>query len=265
MVPERGKLAERTHLSELSVQDKDMICGVRPVMEALLSGRNVERLLIRRDAGGEGIRELKLLAKDREVPWQPVPPEKLDRLTRTEHQGVIAYISQVEEQDLDGVIAQAYDRGEDPLIVALDNVTDVRNMGAIARSAECFGAHALLVPKQGTARLGPDAVKSSAGALLRKPVCRVMSLSDALHRAREHGLRIVACTEKGDVALQEADLHGPLVVVMGSEESGISPAVLRMADQLARIDMTGTIGSLNVSVATGIVLNQVLLRKRSNS
>ncbi|MBK8614808.1 MAG: 23S rRNA (guanosine(2251)-2'-O)-methyltransferase RlmB [Flavobacteriales bacterium] len=238
-----------------------MICGVRPVIEALRSGRNVERLLVRRDAGGEGIRELKELAKDREVPWQPVPPEKLDRLTRTEHQGVIAFLSQVEEQDLDGVIAQAYDKGEDPFIVALDSVTDVRNMGAIARSAECFGAHALLVPKQGTARLGPDAVKSSAGALVRKPVCRVMSLTDALKRAREHGLRIVACTEKGDVSLADADLTGPIVVVMGSEETGISPAMLRLADQLVRIDMAGKIGSLNVSVATGIVLNQVLQRR----
>lgn len=238
-----------------------MICGVRPVIEALRSGRNVERLLVRRDAGGEGIRELKELAKDREVPWQPVPPEKLDRLTRTEHQGVIAFLSQVEEQDLDGVIAQAYDKGEDPFIVALDSVTDVRNMGAIARSAECFGAHALLVPKQGTARLGPDAVKSSAGALVRKPVCRVMSLTDALKRAREHGLRIVACTEKGDISLADADLTGPIVVVMGSEETGISPAMLRLADQLVRIDMAGRIGSLNVSVATGIVLNQVLQRR----
>ncbi len=249
----------------MSTHKEDLICGVRPVIEALRSGRNIERLLIRRDAGGEGVRELKALAKDREVPWQPVPSEKLDRLTKTEHQGVIAYLSQVEEQDLDGVIAQAYDRGEDPLIVALDSVTDVRNMGAIARSAECFGAHALLVPKQGTARLGPDAVKSSAGALLRKPVCRVLSLTDALKRAREHGLRIVACTEKGDTPLQEADLSGPLIVIMGSEESGISPSILRLSDQLVRIDMAGTIGSLNVSVATGIVLNQVLMSRRKPS
>ncbi|MBL8001373.1 MAG: 23S rRNA (guanosine(2251)-2'-O)-methyltransferase RlmB [Flavobacteriales bacterium] len=235
---------------------EDLVCGVRPVIEALRSGRNVERLLIRRDAGGEGVRELKQLARERDVPWQPVPPEKLDRLTRAEHQGVVAFISQVEEQDLDGVIAQAYERGEDPFIVALDSVTDVRNMGAIARSAECFGAHAILVPKQGTARLGPDAVKSSAGALLRLPVCRVMSFPDALRRAHEHGLRIAACTEKGDTPLASAQLSGPLVVVMGSEETGISPTVLRLADQLVRIDMAGTIGSLNVSVATGIVLHQ---------
>ena len=239
----------------------DLVCGVWPVIEALRAGRNIERLLVRREAGGDGIREIRQLAMDRGIPWQPVPVEKLDRLTRAEHQGVIAFISQVEEQDLDEVLTMAYERGETPLIVALDCVTDVRNMGAIARSAECFGAHALLVPKQGTARLGPDAVKSSAGALLRKPVCRVTRLTDALKRAREHGLRIVACTEKGATFLDAADLKGPLVLVMGSEDEGISDSVLRIADDLVKIPMAGAIGSLNVSVATGIALHAVLRQR----
>ncbi len=240
---------------------KDLICGIRPVIEALKAGRNVEKLLVRREAGGEGIKEIRKLAQDRQVPWQPVPVEKLDRLTRTEHQGVIAFLSQVEEQDLDEVIAMAFERGETPLIVALDQVTDVRNMGAIARSAECFGAHALLVPKTGTARLGSDAVKSSAGALLRKPVCRVPRLKDALLRAREHGLRVVALTEKGTTPLGQADLHGPLVLVVGAEDEGISDAVLRLADELVHIPMAGDIGSLNVSVAAGIGLHAVLARR----
>lgn len=240
----------------------DLVCGVWPVIEALRAGRNIERLLIRREAGGDGIREIRQLAMDRSIPWQPVPVEKLDRLTRAEHQGVIAFISQVEEQDLDEVLTMAYERGETPLIVALDSVTDVRNMGAIARSAECFGAHALLVPKQGTARLGPDAVKSSAGALLRKPVCRVTRLTDALKRAREHGLRIVACTEKGATLIDAADLKGPMVIVMGSEDEGISDGVLRIADDLVKIPMAGSIGSLNVSVATGIALHAVLRQRQ---
>jgi 23S rRNA (guanosine2251-2'-O)-methyltransferase len=243
--------------------DKDMVCGVWPVIEALKAGKNVEKLLVRREAGGDGIREIRKLAQDRDIPWQPVPVEKLDRLTRAEHQGVIAFLSQVEEQDLDEVISMAFERGEIPLIVALDSVTDVRNMGAIARSAECFGAHALLVPKVGTARLGPDAVKSSAGALVRKPVCRVSRLRDALLRAREHGLRIVACTEKGTTLLDEAQLDGPLVVVMGSEDEGISDTILRMADELVRIPMAGSIGSLNVSVASGIALHAVLRQRLS--
>ncbi|HRH38529.1 MAG TPA: 23S rRNA (guanosine(2251)-2'-O)-methyltransferase RlmB [Flavobacteriales bacterium] len=236
---------------------KDLVCGVWPVIEALRAGANVEKILLRREAGGDPIKEIRQLALDRGIPWQPVPVEKLDRLTKTEHQGVIAFISQVEEQDLDEVITMAYERGETPLIVALDSVTDVRNMGAIARSAECFGANALLVPKQGTARLGEDAVKSSAGALMRKPVCRVTRLTDGLRRAREHGLRIVALSEKGSKPLAQADLKGPLVVVMGAEDTGISEAVLRLADELVMIPMSGSIGSLNVSVATGIVLNAV--------
>jgi 23S rRNA (guanosine2251-2'-O)-methyltransferase len=242
--------------------DKDLVCGIWPVIEALKAGKNVEKLLIRREAGGDGIREIRQMALDRQIPWQPVPAEKLDRLTRTEHQGVIAFLSQVDEQDLDEVITMAYEQGYTPLIVALDSVTDVRNMGAIARSAECFGAHALLVPKMGTARLGPDAVKSSAGALVRNPVCRVTRLTDGLKRARDHGARIVACTEKGTTLLDDADLTGPLVLVMGSEDEGISDAVLRLADDLVRIPMAGQIGSLNVSVATGIALHAVL-RQRS--
>jgi 23S rRNA (guanosine2251-2'-O)-methyltransferase len=247
----------------MSTAEKDLICGVWPVIEALRAGKNVERLLLRRDAGGEGIREIRQIAVERGIPWQPVPSEKLDRLTRAEHQGVVAFLSQVEEQDLDEVVSMAYERGETPLIVALDGVTDVRNMGAIARSAECFGAHAMLVPKTGTARLGPDAVKSSAGALLRRPVCRVARLTDGLKRAREHGARIIACTEKGTTQLHEADLAGPIVVVMGAEDEGISDSVLRMADELVRIPMAGTIGSLNVSVATGIILHAVLQRRLS--
>ncbi|MBK8499594.1 MAG: 23S rRNA (guanosine(2251)-2'-O)-methyltransferase RlmB [Flavobacteriales bacterium] len=242
---------------------KDLVCGVWPVIEALRSGANVEKILLRREAGGDGIKEIRQLALDRGVPWQPVPVEKLDRLTKTEHQGVIALISQVEEQDLDEVITRAYEHGETPLIVALDSVTDVRNMGAIARSAECFGAHALLVPKQGTARLGEDAVKSSAGALVRKPVCRVSRLTDGLVRAREQGARIVALSERGTTELDAADLKGPLVVVMGAEDTGISDAVLRMADELVRIPMVGSIGSLNVSVATGIVLHAVLRQRQA--
>ncbi|MBK6830107.1 MAG: 23S rRNA (guanosine(2251)-2'-O)-methyltransferase RlmB [Flavobacteriales bacterium] len=240
---------------------KDLVCGVWPVIEALRAGANVEKILLRREAGGDGIKEIRQLALDRGIPWQPVPVEKLDRLTKTEHQGVIALICQVEEQDLDEVITRAYELGETPLIIALDSVTDVRNLGAIARSAECFGAHALLVPKQGTARLGEDAVKSSAGALVRKPVCRVSRLTDGLRRAKDQGTRIVALSEKGAKALDEADLKGPLVVVMGAEDVGISDPVLRMADELVRIPMVGSIGSLNVSVATGIVLHAVLRQR----
>ncbi|MCU0320076.1 MAG: 23S rRNA (guanosine(2251)-2'-O)-methyltransferase RlmB [Flavobacteriales bacterium] len=243
--------------------DKDLVCGIWPVIEALREGRNVEKILMRREAGGDGIKQIRQLARERDVPWQPVPVEKLDRLTRAEHQGVVAFLSQVEEQDLNEVITRVYEQGGTPLLVAIDGVTDVRNIGAIARSAECFGVDALVVPKMGTARLGPDAVKSSAGALLRKPVCRVNRLTDAVRAAKDQGLRVVALTEKAAAALHQADLSGPLMVVMGSEDEGISDPVLRMADELVKIPMVGTIASLNVSVATGIALHAVSMTRTS--
>jgi 23S rRNA (guanosine2251-2'-O)-methyltransferase len=236
------------------MEKNEMVCGVRPVIEALQAGRDIERLLIRRDAGGDGIREIKELARSRDLHWQPVPAEKLDRMTRTEHQGVIALLCQVEEQDLDAVIAAVYERGLVPLVIALDGVTDVRNMGAIARSAECFGAHALVVPRQGSARLGSDAVKSSAGALLRLPVCRVKDLKDTLRGLQERGLHVVACTEKAERSVTTHRASVPTVLVMGDEGAGISEPVLRVADELLRIPMAGSIGSLNVSVAAGIAL-----------
>lgn len=239
-------------------RNNELVCGIRPVIEALHSDVHVEKLLIRRDLGGEAISGLKQLARTLEVPWQPVPLEKLDKLTKAAHQGVIAYISEVAAQDLDEVIQQAYDRGEEPFLIALDGVTDVRNMGAIARSAECFGAHALVVPKQHSARLGSDAIKSSAGALLRKPVCRVMDLPTAVERARAHGLKVVACTEKAEDTLRGLDLHGPIMVILGAEDTGISPELLQLADLQGKIPMAGRIGSLNVSVAAGIALCAVL-------
>lgn len=239
-------------------RNNELVCGIRPVIEALHSDVHVEKLLIRRDLGGEAINSLKQLARTLEVPWQPVPLEKLDKLTKAAHQGVIAYISEVAAQDLDEVIQQAYDRGEEPFLIALDGVTDVRNMGAIARSAECFGAHALVVPKQHSARLGSDAIKSSAGALLRKPVCRVMDLTTAIERARAHGLKVVACTEKADDTLRDLDLRGPVLIVLGAEDTGISAPILQLADLQGKIPMAGQIGSLNVSVAAGIALCTVL-------
>lgn len=243
--------------------DKDLVCGIWPVIEALRDGSNVEKILMRREAGGDGIKQIRQLARERDVPWQPVPVEKLDRLTRAEHQGVVAFISQVEEQDLDEVITRVYEQGGTPFLLAIDGVTDVRNIGAMARSAECFGVDAMVVPKMGTARLGPDAVKSSAGALLRKPVCRVNKLTDAVRQAKDQGLRVVACTEKAAIELHKADLSGPLMVVMGSEDEGISDPVLRLADELVRIPMVGSIASLNVSVATGIALHAVTLARIS--
>lgn len=244
-------------------RNEGLVKGIWPVMEALRSGRSVERVLIRRGPLSDPLREVQRAAREAGVPVQLVPGERLDRATRGEHQGVLAYVSEVPVQDLDEVITKAYEAGRTPLLLALDGITDVRNIGAISRSAEGFGADALVVPMTGTARLGPDAIKSSAGALMRLPVCRVPSLPKALERARAHGLHIVACTEKGQRAMDEGTLGSPLVMVLGSEGEGVSVPVLRMADELLRIPLSGRLGSLNVSVAAGIALYAAALQRRA--
>lgn len=240
---------------------KDLIHGVHPVLEAIRADVHVEKVLVRRDAAGAGVREVQQAARAAGVPVTHVPAEKLDRLVRGEHQGVVAFVSQVDRQDIGEVIIAAYERGEQPLVVVLDGVTDVRNLGAIARSAECMGAHALVVPASGSARLGPDAVKSSAGALLRIPVCRVKAFNHLPATLAEHGLRVVACTEKASIPLADTNLQGPLAILLGAEETGISLPLLRRADVLARIPMRGGLGSLNVSVAAGIVLYEVVRQR----
>jgi 23S rRNA (guanosine2251-2'-O)-methyltransferase len=236
----------------------DVVKGIRPVLEALVSDRSVEKILLRKGAGNEGLAEVRRAARAGGVPIQEVPTERLDREVRGDHQGVLAFVSDVVEQDVTEIVAAVFETGVMPLVVVLDEITDVRNLGAIARSAEVLGAHAILVPRSGSARLGPDAVKSSAGALLRIPVCRVSSLSVALRALQEQGLRIVACTESGQQELHTARMKEPLALVLGNEEHGISTPVLRLADELVRIPMMGKIGSLNVSVAAGIALYAVL-------
>ncbi len=247
------------------MERQGIVHGIWPVVEALRSGKPVEKVLLRKDLSGEQAREVRQAAKERDVPVQHVPQEKLDRIVRGEHQGVVAFISPLEEQDMEEVITMAYERGATPLVVALDGLTDVRNVGAIARSAECLGAHALLVPTTGVARLGPDAIKSSAGALLRIPVCRTKDLARSLRAAQQQGLTVVALTEKGDKQLGQVALHGPAVVVLGAEDTGISVPVLRMADHLAKVEMQGKLGSLNVSVAAGIALYEVGIQRAARS
>ena len=201
--------------------------------------------------------------RKRDVPVQQVPLEKLNRLTRKNHQGVIAWLSQVSYARLDTVLPLVYESGEEPLILVLDGVNDVRNFGAIARSAECAGVHAIVIPAVGSAAVNADAIKTSAGALHRVPVCREKDLPGAVRYLRDSGLKLIAATEKTENTLYSTDLSGPAAVIMGSEERGISNALLKEADTWTAIPMKGEISSLNVSVAAGIVLFEVL-RQRTN-
>lgn len=235
-------------------ETNQMVFGIRAVMEAIESGKELESLFVQRGLGGALFLELKSLLKDHGLSYQQVPIEKLNRITRKNHQGVIGVISPISYQKIEDILPTIYERGEVPLLLLLDGITDVRNIGAIARSAECAGVHAVIVPQKGSAEINPDAIKTSAGALFNIDVCREESLSRTIRFLQESGVKVVACTEKTNSSLYANDYTGPVAFVMGSEEKGVSDDLLRTADELAKIPMFGDIGSLNVSVATGIVL-----------
>ena len=242
-------------------QSSDFIYGTRAVIESIEAGKEVDKILLQKDIRNELILELQDLAKAYSIPIQKVPIEKLNRLTKKNHQGVVAYLSSVVYASLDNVISEAYGKGETPLLVILDRVTDVRNIGAIARTAECAGAHAIVVPSRGTAQLGADAMKTSAGALSHIAVCRVENLKTTIKEIQANGIVVIACSEKADDLVYTADLTAPLAIMMGSEEDGISPEYLKLADGHVKLPVNGQIESLNVSVAAGIIIYEVLRQR----
>ncbi|NLE33849.1 MAG: 23S rRNA (guanosine(2251)-2'-O)-methyltransferase RlmB [Bacteroidales bacterium] len=243
--------------------EKEFIFGMHPVMEAIRGGRQIDRLLVRRGLRGGLYHELMQVVNEYAIPWQVVPQEKLDYITRKNHQGVIAWLSAIEFQNIENIVPRIFEEGGDPLLLMLDGVSDVRNFGAIVRSALCFGAHAVIIPEKNSARISPDAVKASAGALSTFPVCRVRSLTKCLTWLRESGLKTVAATEKAEKQVSDAGMTGPLVVILGSEERGISRELLELSDAQVSIPITGTIGSLNVSVSAGILLYEIVRQRKT--
>jgi len=235
----------------------NIVFGLRAIMEAIHAGKTFDKIFLKQGTGGELASELLALVKEKDISLKIVPPAKLDSITRKNHQGAIGFIAPVEYQQFEEIITRVFEKGEDPLLLVLDEITDVRNFGAIARTALCMGVHAIIIPGSGSVTITPDAVKTSAGALLSLPVCKVKSLPVALEKMKEFGLQIIGCTEKGSDRMDELSLSGPLAIVMGSEEKGLSTIVLRIADKLAFIPITGPVKSLNVSVATGMVLYEV--------
>ena len=242
-------------------ETNQQVYGIRAVMEAIDGGKEIESLFIQRGLSGPLLQELKQLLRQYDIGYQQVPVEKLNRMTGKNHQGVIAVISPITYQRVEDVVPLVYERGEVPLLLILDGITDVRNLGAIARTAECVGAHALIVPKKGSAEINPDAIKTSAGALFKISVCREDSLSHTVRFLQESGIQVVACTEKSEVSIYELDYSGPTAFILGSEERGITDDLIRVADQLARIPMAGSIASLNVSVSGGVVLFEALRQR----
>ena len=237
--------------------EKDFIFGMHPVMEAIKGGRQIDRVLVRQGLRGELYHDLMKVVNEMGVPWQVVPPEKLDYITRKNHQGVIAWISAIEFQDIENLLPHIFEEGNEPLLLMLDGVNDVRNFGAIVRSASCLGAHAVIIPEKSSARISADAVKASAGALSTFPVCRVKSITKCLTYLKESGVRAVSAHEKARNSIQGSALTGPVVIILGSEEKGISRELLAMSDLQVSVPISGAIGSLNVSVSAGILLYEI--------
>ncbi len=241
------------------------IYGVRPVTEALEAGMPLERVYLRRSLQSEAFRRLFALVREQGVPYQFVPQEKLDRLAGGNHQGAVAFVALLEYQDITRLLPALYEQGETPFFIVLDRITDVRNLGAIARTAEAAGCHALILPSHHSAAVNADAVKTSSGALLHLPVCRTDHLTETLRYLKESGLKIIAATEKGAQPYDEPDMTHPLALIMGSEEKGIAPSILKMADHRVSIPMKGKVGSLNVSVAAGILLYEVVRQRKDQN
>ena len=239
-----------------------MIFGIRAVAEAISAGKEVDKILIKKDLSGELATELFALIKGTDITVQRVPQEKLNSITRKNHQGVIAFISSIHYQPVEEIVASLYEQGKVPFFLVLDHLTDVRNFGAIARTAECAGVDAIIIPSKGSVSVTADAVKTSAGALMNIPVCRVASLYNTVKYLKSSGLQVVGASEKATKDYTEADMTLPLALVMGAEDKGISTEILSLVDTTVSLPQYGKIASLNVSVAAGVMIYEVLRQRR---
>tara|TARA_X000001036_G_scaffold276717_1_gene257006 strand:- start:9820 stop:10602 length:783 start_codon:yes stop_codon:yes gene_type:complete len=239
------------------VNDAAMIYGIRPIIEAIKFGHDLEKMFVQKGLKGDLIDELMELANKTSAPVSVVPREKLNGLTRKNHQGTVAFISPVKYHDLSNLLVTTYEEGKVPLFLVLDRITDVRNFGAIARSAVAMGVNGILIPTKNAAQINADSIKTSAGALTQIPVVRMTNFTEGITYLQSSGCKVMACTEKGTQKINKIDLRDPLALVFGSEDDGIDGSILKLVDYHITIPMFGKMSSLNVSVATSICLYEV--------
>ncbi|MGC6469716.1 MAG: 23S rRNA (guanosine(2251)-2'-O)-methyltransferase RlmB [Flavobacteriales bacterium] len=237
------------------------IFGIRPIIEALHSGKEFDTLFIQKGLKSDNFSELWDLIRKHRVNYKHVPVEKLNRLTRKNHQGVFAFISPILFHRTENIIPQLFEQGKTPLILILDRITDVRNFGAIARTAECSGVDAIIVPEKGSAAINGDAMKTSVGALASVPICREFNLKATIDFLRQSGLQIVGCTEKTNQFIYKVDYKLPTAIILGSEEDGISEEYLKLCNFKTKIPLAGSIDSLNVSVSAGVILYEAIRQR----
>jgi len=249
------------HFNSPERKKQELLYGMHSVMEAVLEGKELDKVLIRKGLKNERSQEMLKLLRERGIPVQFVPHEKLQRITRKNHQGIIAYGSLIEYGNLETLIPGLFEKGEVPFIVVLDNITDVRNLGAIARTAECAGVNALLIPTKGAAQINADAIKTSSGALMNLNVCRADDLNKTLLFLKNSGLKIVAATEKTEHTYFSADLLGPVALIIDSEEKGISQQLIALSDIHVKIPVLGKVSSLNASAAGAVIMYEILKQR----
>lgn len=237
---------------------EDVVYGIRAVIEAIRNETAINRILIQKGMDKQLFEELKETLRGKEYQLQFVPIEKINKITSGNHQGVVAYVSPVEYQNIEELADKWIGEGKEPCILVLDRITDVRNFGGIARTAACMGVDAILIPEKGSALVTADAIKTSAGALHTIPVCKTPLLKDSLFYLQQSGFQIVSCTEKSKISVENYSFFGPTAIVMGSEENGITSDILKLSDVRVSLPMKGDIASLNVGVAAGMVLYERL-------
>ena len=245
------------------IEKDQFIFGIRAVIEAIQSGKEIDKLLIKKDINGELINELFALIKERHLVVQRVPVEKINRITRKNHQGVVAFLSAVTYYNVEEVVPVLYEEGINPFLIVLDGITDVRNFGAIARTCDCAGVNAIVIPERNSVSVNADAIKTSAGALNYVPVCREKNLVNVVKFLKTSGYKVVGASEKSSVIYTKVDYTGPVALILGAEDKGISNDLLKLCDDFVSIPEFGNINSLNVSVAGGVMMYEVV-RQRLN-
>ncbi len=249
----------------MTEKNEQYIYGIHAVLEAIEAGKEIDRLLVKKDLSSQLAHDVLDAARAHDVPVQRVPVERINRITRKNHQGVIAMLAAVTYYRVEQIVPMLFEQGDNPFLVVLDGVTDVRNFGAIARTCECAGVSAIVIPETGSVSVNGDAVKTSAGALNYLPVCRERNIVDAVRYLRDSGVTIVSTSDKNAVTYTSANLTGPVAIVLGAEDRGISSEVMRQCDVRCTIPEFGNIHSLNVSVAAGIMIYEVVRQRLADN